>query len=340
MRICLIGTLPDEGSSHHRGPERTTIGLAEALDRHGHDVTVLSDEGDESTVGVRAEILPTEPAPGIRTQMAMAKWILRDCDLDEFDVVHSWRPAPGIDVLSLHGIGMAEAVQSEVDGTFSKQFIAGAKIDRYIKMFQSKFSERTYTTAPFNTRRARQFGFNIDGEVPVGIRREFLQDDKDEIDVFYAARWEVRKQNRFVVDETPDEYEVQIAGPTGEYTEGYENVSLGAIPETSLLEKYRKASIFALPSLFEPFGLSAVEAMAAGTPVVCSDRAGLAHYIEQYDAGRVFEQGDGESYRDALSDVMADRERFSTNAKELVESKLTWDEIAAQYEEVYSGVAT
>ena len=43
---------------------------------------------------------------------------------------------------------------------------------------------------------------------------------------------------------------------------------LGRVPETELVSLYRHASCLALPSLHEGFGLPALEAMAAGTPVV------------------------------------------------------------------------
>ena len=50
---------------------------------------------------------------------------------------------------------------------------------------------------------------------------------------------------------------------------------LGCIPETDLPALYAGAAAFALPSLYEGFGLPCLEAMAAGTPVVTTTRGAL-----------------------------------------------------------------
>jgi glycosyltransferase involved in cell wall biosynthesis len=67
----------------------------------------------------------------------------------------------------------------------------------------------------------------------------------------------------------------------------------GAIVYTGLLDReagkkaFIDSDIFVLPSLSENFGLSVVEAMACGLPVVISDNVGLAHEITRANAGVV-----------------------------------------------------
>ena len=46
-----------------------------------------------------------------------------------------------------------------------------------------------------------------------------------------------------------------------------------------------KSAVYCLPSLGEPFGMSALEAMACGKPVVGTDAGGLAYLLSDRGAG-------------------------------------------------------
>ncbi len=54
----------------------------------------------------------------------------------------------------------------------------------------------------------------------------------------------------------------------------------GYVPDEDLADCYRAPGIFALPSRYEPFGMTAVEAMACGTPTVLTIHGGLYEQIE------------------------------------------------------------
>ncbi len=54
----------------------------------------------------------------------------------------------------------------------------------------------------------------------------------------------------------------------------------GYVEDDDLADYYRAPGIFALPSRYEPFGMTAVEAMASGTPTVLTTRGGLCEQIE------------------------------------------------------------
>ena len=56
---------------------------------------------------------------------------------------------------------------------------------------------------------------------------------------------------------------------------------LGYVPEEELARLYHQASVVVFPTLYEGFGLPTVEAMAAGTPVVCSDIPVLHEVVEE-----------------------------------------------------------
>jgi glycosyltransferase involved in cell wall biosynthesis len=97
------------------------------------------------------------------------------------------------------------------------------------------------------------------------------------------------------------------------------------------------ASVFALPSFQENFGLGALEAMACGVPVMVSRGVNLAPAIAQADAGWITGTDDEDiagTLREAMRDEVG-RRRRAANARKLA-ANYTWDSAAAQLEAWYS----
>lgn len=76
----------------------------------------------------------------------------------------------------------------------------------------------------------------------------------------------------------------------------------GYLDETDLLQAYRNADVLALLSKYEGFGLPVLEAMACGTPVVCSNAASLPEVAGA--AARLVEPGDVAGAAAALREVL------------------------------------
>jgi glycosyltransferase involved in cell wall biosynthesis len=79
---------------------------------------------------------------------------------------------------------------------------------------------------------------------------------------------------------------------------------LGRVPEADLPSFYRGAAALAIPSLYEGFGLPALEGMAAGRPVVASDRTALPEVVG--NAGIMVDPTDVESIAQGLSVAISD----------------------------------
>jgi glycosyltransferase involved in cell wall biosynthesis len=79
---------------------------------------------------------------------------------------------------------------------------------------------------------------------------------------------------------------------------------LGHVPDEHLPGLYAGARAFVLPSLYEGFGLTVLEAMACGTPVVASDRGALPEVLG--DAGRLVDPLDRGAIADAVLASLAD----------------------------------
>jgi glycosyltransferase involved in cell wall biosynthesis len=82
---------------------------------------------------------------------------------------------------------------------------------------------------------------------------------------------------------------------------------LGYVPPAELANWYARAMIFAFPSLDEGFGMPVLEAMAAGTPVMASNRSAMPEVAG--DAAWLVDPEDTEELADALVALTQDPER-------------------------------
>lgn len=118
----------------------------------------------------------------------------------------------------------------------------------------------------------------------------------------------------------------------------------GWLPEVDLHALIAAADIAVVPSLYEPFGLVALEAAALGTPVVVAETGGLA---EIADGGRValtFPRGDHVTLAEVLAESLADREGGAARlaaAQHDLRTVYDWDMVARATTDAYeSAVAS
>jgi glycosyltransferase involved in cell wall biosynthesis len=101
----------------------------------------------------------------------------------------------------------------------------------------------------------------------------------------------------------------------------------------------RQASLFALPSLHENFGVGLVEALAAGVPALVSDQVHLAETIRSAGAGWVASSS-RESLRAALADALTrhdERLERAAAARDLA-GRFSWTAIGAQLASMYTSL--
>ena len=99
---------------------------------------------------------------------------------------------------------------------------------------------------------------------------------------------------------------------------------------------YVDADAFVLPSTYEIFGNVVLEACACGTPVIVTDRCGIADAVDG-QAGVVVLY-DKDQLRDALLYMLSDekmRLQFGEKGKLLVRDKFNWEKIAERIEDIY-----
>lgn len=113
----------------------------------------------------------------------------------------------------------------------------------------------------------------------------------------------------------------------------------GFAADEDLRDLLHTAGCVAIPSLYEPFGIVALEAMAAGAPTVAARTGGLAEILEGTGAGLLFTPGDPDELADRIESVLTDpvgTADLQHHARRLVEDQYSWDAIAERTVAVYS----
>ena len=124
------------------------------------------------------------------------------------------------------------------------------------------------------------------------------------------------------------------------------------VDRSAVIELYSHAAVFCCPSIYEPFGIINLEAMACGTPVVASAVGGIKEVVVDRETGFLvpleqmkespFEPLNPEKFsRDLagkINQLMNDRrlrERFGKAGRKRVEEKFSWSTIAQKTKALY-----
>ncbi|ODN70112.1 glycosyltransferase family 4 protein [Methylobrevis pamukkalensis] len=126
--------------------------------------------------------------------------------------------------------------------------------------------------------------------VPNGVRSVPRGDLKEDF-VFGAARWWDEGKNLQVIDRAAArlKWETRLAGETAGPHGGQVTIEhargLGPLPHTEVLDLAQRAAIAVSPSIYEPFGLVALECARACTPLVLAD---IPTYRELWGGAALF----------------------------------------------------
>ncbi len=108
--------------------------------------------------------------------------------------------------------------------------------------------------------------------------------------------------------------------------------------QTVLVDLLSSADVFLLPSQSESFGLSALEAMSCGVPVVASNIGGIPEVVAHRESGYIAELGDVQRMAKYVVELLTNEKKwraFSTNSRVIAETKFSDNLIIPQYEMYY-----
>lgn len=115
----------------------------------------------------------------------------------------------------------------------------------------------------------------------------------------------------------------------------------GFVDDETLRKLQKCADVSVVPSLFEPFGIVALEAMAAKSPVVVSDTGGLSEIVNHDVDGVKAYTGNPDSLAWGINRVLTDEayaNTLRTNAYRKIQEKYNWDKIAQQTMTMYENI--
>ena len=107
---------------------------------------------------------------------------------------------------------------------------------------------------------------------------------------------------------------------------------LGFVDDETLLRLQKCADVSVVPSLFEPFGIVALEAMAAKSPVVVSDTGGLSEIVDHDLTGVKVYPNNPDSLAWGITKILLDenyKRHIRENAYRKVQEKYDWDKNSA-----------
>lgn len=196
---------------------------------------------------------------------------------------------------------------------------------------------------------------NFAGVSPNFSRRNYAADE--EKIVFFVGRLVPEKGVQYLLDAAPKilhycpeaKFIIAGTGPSEEYLRSKThmiNISskiyfTGYIDDGIRNGLYKSAQAAVFPSTYEPFGIVALEAMAAGTPVVVADVGGLSDIINHGVDGLKFYAGNPNSLADNVIHLLKNplsADIMRKKALENVRNYYSWDKIAVQTKELYSSV--
>jgi len=111
------------------------------------------------------------------------------------------------------------------------------------------------------------------------------------------------------------------------------------VPVSEAVQLYSHAAVFVCPSVYEPFGIINLEAMACETPVVASAVGGIVEVVDDGRTGLLVPPGRPEDLARAISSLLEDPARareMGHAGRRRVETHFSWARIAERTEALYS----
>jgi glycosyltransferase involved in cell wall biosynthesis len=161
------------------------------------------------------------------------------------------------------------------------------------------------------------------------------------VDFLVASFNEVRKTLRdavLVIVGPDDGYLAEIKRQIAQFGLDTQVRFTGYLAGSDKLEAYQSASVYVLPSAYEMFAITLLESLACGTPIIATDRCGLADFVRQNDLGSIVTYGDVPGLRDEIVNILqapAQAQGRARAGRDYVLANFGWEQIVEKWEALY-----
>ena len=367
MKILGVVTLVSP-NAEYGGPLRVAVNQLVALRERGHEVVLAGshrgygDTPPREVEGVRTRLFPARtliPGTGFAGLAAPGLWRAMRDHAREFDVVHVHAardlvtlPAARIaqargvrTVLQTHGMidESTNPLAVPLDWALTRPALRAAAHVAYLTP-----EERASLTVVSGGQSRLT---SLTNGVPMG---EPSAPQEVGSRVLYLARLAPRKRPRLFAEaatelapEFPGSEFVLVGPDEGEAPAVASQIRAsghdgrirweGAVSPSETAEQMRKATVFVLPSIDEPYPMSVLEAMAEGLPVIVTSTCGLAPFINAHDAGIVVDDSREQlvnAIRGLLSDPAA-AQAMGRRGRAAVVAERSMTAVAERLESLY-----
>ncbi len=350
MRFVLLSTgdpvydtFPNGGGIQHQ-----ILGLATEIAKQGHEVHVICRAVEESELpesGVTFHPVDINPKKGILSRLTFSRKAVGLIDSINPDVVSAFERFSAY-FPSLHSYPMSFTAENYDAFRYYRTFAINYNpINILVHPWKRRLEEGimrrsrlvvalTHSIADY----LRSVGIHHVNVIPNGVFSREYANYGDRRYVLYAGRLDAPKRVDLLIraywelKEFRDEYPLKVVG-RGPHKNSLiklvQDLGLSGcvefkhwLPKTELRTYLGRCTVFVLPSDYETFGISLLEAMACSKPVVASDIPGPREIVDESVNGLLFERGNASDLAAKLRACLQnppERERMGTMARRKVE---------------------
>lgn len=363
MRVLHVIPSVSERSG---GPATAIVPMCRALREQGIDVLLattshglarMDTDGVTDYRGVPAKFFPVQIGESFKYSRPLAKWLkrsVRDFDLVHIHAVFNHASIAAAAACRHSGVPYVVRPLGTLDPWSMKQKPLRKRIFWTFvgKPMLQRSAAVHYTAAAEKEATEKHLGLNHGRVIPLGVDVNGFKPIEDPQNPFVLSlsRLHPKKGLDVLIDafnsRQPDSWRLVIAGDGPPDYVSFLKQKAGAsdkIVFTGWVEGEQKeallrgASLFALPSHQENFGLSLLEAMARGVPVLVSPNVNLAPEIEAANAGWVLERDKLDQRLDGLLQDEANRTMRGRAAYEFAQ-RYSWKKTALELIDLYQEI--